>query len=74
MITTEVVWPSVVLRPFVHHYWILKANQWGMSRIPIMPVGCMRWMFHRKRPFCVEGVASEDKKTPVGSLMAGMGS
>ena len=55
MIKTEVILPSPVLQPFVHHYWVLKTAHTGMSHI-IMPVGCLRWMFHRKRPFDVDGV------------------
>lgn len=54
MITAEVIMPSPALRPFVHHYWVMKASEMRMSTI-IMPVGCMRWMFHRKRPFVVDG-------------------
>ncbi len=61
MITTEVILPSVALRPFVHHYWIMKTDCEGLSNI-VMPVGCTKWIFHRKRPFYVKGVANVKAK------------
>lgn len=54
MIQTEVIWPSEPLRHYVHHYWVLHTCGVPMSHI-IMPVGCVKWMFHRKRPFRVNG-------------------
>ena len=56
--------PSVALRPFVHHYWIMKTSKTYLSHI-IMPVGCPKLIFHRKRPFDVNGVANIKQKASI---------
>ena len=61
----EIIIPSPALKPFVHHYWIMKARANGMSQI-IMPVGCMKWMFHRKRPLDVNGKKVNEVASVVG--------
>ncbi|MGM9796319.1 MAG: helix-turn-helix domain-containing protein [Parabacteroides sp.] len=53
-VTTEIIQPSAVLRPYVHHYCLIKTYHRGISPI-IMPTGCMKWIFHRKQPFRVNG-------------------
>ncbi len=53
-VTTEIIQPSAVLRPYVHHYCLIKTYRRGISPI-IMPTGCMKWIFHRKQPFRVNG-------------------
>ena len=52
---TSIIGPSENLRPFVHHYWVMQTEGWGMT-MNIMPVGCMKWMFHRRRPLIVNGI------------------
>lgn len=55
MVTAEVILPSPALRPYVHHYWLLKSCDTPMSQL-ILPVSCLKWIFHRKQPFDVNGV------------------
>lgn len=56
MITVKAIRPSTVLQPYVHHYWIMRTCEAAVSQM-IMPVGCLKWIFHRKRPFDVNGMA-----------------
>ena len=65
MVSAEIIIPSIALRPFVHHYWVLKTCNVNMSTI-IMPSPCIRWMFHRKKTFAVEG---ESGKEPMASVV-----
>lgn len=67
MIEAEVIIPSLALQPFVHHYWIMKTNGTSLSQI-IMPVGCLRWMFHRKTPFDVNGSSDISFNASVAGL------
>ena len=53
MITTKVIQPAPLLRPYVHHYWIMQAAKESLSPI-IMPTGCFKWIIHRRRPFWVQ--------------------
>ena len=39
----------------MHHYWLLKSCDTPMSQL-ILPVSCLKWIFHRKQPFDVNGV------------------
>lgn len=55
MMQSQIILPSAPLRPFVHHYWTMQADGNAME-LNIMPVGCMKWMFHRGRPFTVNGI------------------
>jgi AraC-like DNA-binding protein len=64
LVTTEVILPSVALRPYVHHYWIMKTNDMSLSHI-IMPVGNPKLIFHRKRPFDINGVANVKLKASI---------
>lgn len=64
MVTTEVILPSVALCPYVHHYWIMKTNDMSLSHI-IMPVGNPKLIFHRKRPFDINGVANVKLKASI---------
>lgn len=54
MFATKILQPSALLRPFIHHYWIMRADGFSME-MNIMPMGCMKWMFYRSRPFTVNG-------------------
>ena len=55
MLQSKIIWPSFPLRPYIHHYWIMRA--WGNSmEMNIMPMGNMKWMFHRGTPFHINGV------------------
>ena len=67
MVTTEVILPSVALRPYVHHYWIMKTNDMSLSHI-IMPVGNPKLIFHRKRPFDINGVVNINRKASIIGL------
>lgn len=51
MMQSQILWPSEVLRPFVHHYWVMQADASLCMELKIMPMGCMKWMFHRGIPF-----------------------
>lgn len=51
-VTTEIILPTPLLRPYVHHYCIVRTKERGISPI-IMPTGCSKWIFHRKQPFRV---------------------
>lgn len=51
-VTTQFLLPSPVLRPYVHHYWIIKAYEGRIAPI-VLPTGCFKWIFHRKQPFRV---------------------
>jgi len=67
LVEAEVILPSPVLQPFVHHYWVMKTYDTSMSQI-IMPVGCLRWMFHRKKPFDVNGGSESTHKASVTGI------
>lgn len=67
MISAEIVFPSVVLQPYVHHYWILKTAGISMSNI-ILPEGTLHWMFHRKKSFAVDNVTQESIKASATGL------
>lgn len=54
MLQSQILFPSEALRPFVHHYWVMQADNHTME-LNIMPTGCTKWMFHRGLPFSVEG-------------------
>lgn len=56
MMQSQILWPSEVLRPFVHHYWVMQADATLCMELKIMPMGCMKWMFHRGIPFAINGV------------------
>ncbi|MCQ2206731.1 MAG: helix-turn-helix domain-containing protein [Paludibacteraceae bacterium] len=58
MIKTQIILPSDELRSVVHHYWIINSNM-KMSNL-ILPMGCMKWMFHRKNPFIVNGTVDKN--------------
>ena len=51
-VTTEIILPTPLLRPYVHHYCIIRTKERGISPI-ILPTGCFKWIFHRKQPFWV---------------------
>jgi AraC-like DNA-binding protein len=53
-----------MLQPYVHHYWILKSRRASMSQI-VMPMTCMKWMFHRKRPFFIDGITQDSMKATI---------
>lgn len=59
-LNSQIIMPSAPLQPFIHHYWVMRAqgNEMGMS---IMPTGCMKWMFHRGTPFAINGVLDTSK-------------
>ena len=54
MIQTAFYLPSPLLRPYVHHYWILQTRDMSTSHT-VMPMESLKWIFHRKRPFDVNG-------------------
>ena len=55
MLQSKIIWPSFPLRPYIHHYWIMRA--WGNSmEMNIMPMGNMKWMLHRGTPFHINGI------------------
>ena len=58
MIESRIILPTPVLRPFVHHYWILESDA-PMSQT-ILPMGCMKWILHRKKPFIVNQFTTPD--------------
>ncbi|MBQ0156634.1 MAG: hypothetical protein KBT22_08670 [Bacteroidales bacterium] len=45
----------------------MKTHDTSMSQI-IMPVGCLRWMFHRKTPFDVNGSSDISFNASVAGL------
>ena len=55
------------LRPFVHHYWIMKTCKTNMSQL-IMPTGFPRWIFHRKTPLEVNGTTDAGLQASVVGL------
>lgn len=64
MIITKTLSPSPALATYIHHYWIIKTNKTEVSTL-IIPMGCMKWMFHRKKPFTVNGITNEKLTTTV---------
>ena len=56
MMQSQILCPSEALRPFVHHYWVMQADASLRMELKIMPMGCMKWMFHRGMPFTINGV------------------
>lgn len=56
MLQSNLLLPSPALRPFIHHYWVMRAGDSYSMELNVMPMGCMKWMFHRGRPFSVEGI------------------
>src|SRR5574344_401376 len=53
-INAFLIFPCEMLRPYVHHYWVLHTKRQKISKL-ILPMGCSKWMFHRKKPFIVNG-------------------
>lgn len=56
MMQSQIILPSEALRPIVHHYWVMQADASFRMELKIMPMGCMKWMFHRGKPFMVNGL------------------
>ena len=54
MLHSQILLPSEPLRPFVHHYWIMRADRNSIA-MNILPTGCTKWMFHWGKPFCING-------------------
>lgn len=54
MLHSQILLPSEPLRPFVHHYWIMRADRNSIA-MNILPTGCTKWMFHWAKPFCING-------------------
>ena len=55
MLQSRLLLPSVPLRPFIHHYWVMRADAFP-HEMSVMPRGCSKWIFHRMEPFVVNGV------------------
>ena len=55
MLQSRLLLPSVPLRPFIHHYWVMRADTFP-HEMSVMPRGCAKWIFHRLEPFTVNGV------------------
>ena len=54
MLQSRLLLPSVPLRPFIHHYWVMRADAFP-HEMSVMPRGCAKWIFHRLEPFTVNG-------------------
>lgn len=67
MVTAEIILPSVALRPFVHHYWVLKTAGVSMSNI-ILPECSLHWMFHRKKTFDVDNISQDGVRASATGL------
>ena len=52
---SKVIMPSESLRPYVNHYWIMRASGNSMD-MNIMPMGSMKWIFHRGTPLTINGI------------------
>ena len=55
MLQSRLLLPSVPLRPFIHHFWVMRADVFP-HEMSVMPRGCSKWIFHRMEPFVVNGV------------------
>ena len=55
---SKVIMPSELLRPYVNHYWIMRASGNSMD-MNIMPMGSMKWIFHRGTPLTINGLIDE---------------
>ena len=55
---SKVIMPSESLRPYVNHYWIMRASGNSMD-MNIMPMGSMKWIFHRGTPLTINGLIDE---------------
>ena len=55
MLQSRLLLPSVPLRPFIHHFWVMRADAFP-HEMSVMPRGCAKWIFHRLEPFTVNGV------------------
>ena len=55
MLQSRLLLPSVPLRPFIHHFWVMRADAFP-HEMSVMPRGCSKWIFHRMEPFVVNGV------------------
>ena len=55
MLQSRLLLPSVPLRPFIHHFWVMRADAFP-HEMSVMPRGCSKWIFHRMEPFTVNGV------------------
>lgn len=70
MLESEIIFPSESLRAFVHHYWVMKSDSIGIE-LNVMPIGCMKWMFHRGTPFAVNGILDPGSRASVcGQLLS----
>ncbi|MGM9804326.1 MAG: helix-turn-helix domain-containing protein [Muribaculaceae bacterium] len=64
MILNQLILPSETLKPYVHHYWVMKTDRASME-MNIVPTGSMKWMFHRGVPFAVNGNTDANKHASV---------
>ena len=55
MLQSRLLLTAVPLRPFIHHYWVMRADAFP-HEMSVMPRGCAKWIFHRLEPFTVNGV------------------
>ena len=59
MLQSRLLLPSPPLRPFIHHYWVMRADAFP-HEMSVMPRGCAKWIFHRLEPFTVNGVEERE--------------
>ncbi|MDO4511659.1 MAG: helix-turn-helix domain-containing protein [Bacteroidales bacterium] len=61
MIKSFSILPSALLRPYVHHYWVMKSDGDDVSET-IFPPACMKWVFHRGVPFAIDGDSDDSRQ------------
>jgi len=52
MVKIFTLYPCEALRPYVHHYWVMRVEGEVVSE-DIIPPASMKWVFHRSSPFTI---------------------
>lgn len=64
MIQSFSILPSQPLRPYVHHYWVMRTDGDEVQE-DIFPPTCMKWVFHRDVPFSINGVEDRQRSAAI---------
>lgn len=64
MIQSFSILPSEPLRPYVHHYWVMRTDGEEVCE-DIFPPTCMKWVFHREVPFSINGIEDSARNAAI---------
>jgi len=64
MVKIFTLYPCEALRPYVHHYWVMRVEGEVVSE-DIIPPACMKWVFHRSAPFTINNQPDANRNANV---------